>query len=54
MRRHTTMLLNGLMVQLGDQFYLMTFASETGQFATLQLPILPSGEMWVLYYDALT
>ena len=44
-------LLNGFVVQLGDSFVLMTFASETGRFSLLDLPALPNGEYWTLSYN---
>lgn len=45
-------LLNGLVVNLGDTYVLMTFANESGQFSTLDLPILPIGEDWLLSYNS--
>jgi len=45
-------LLNGFVVQLGDNFVLMTYSSESGQFATLDLPTLKWGEGWQLSYNA--
>jgi hypothetical protein len=39
---------NGLAVDLGDSFVLMTFGRETGQFSTRDLARLPFGEMWQL------
>jgi hypothetical protein len=44
-------LLNSFVVQLGDSFVLMTFAGETGQFSTLELPHLPVGETWQVFYN---
>ena len=45
-------LLNGFIVKVGDSFVLMTFANETGQFSTLDLPHLPVGEMWQISYNS--
>ena len=44
-------LLNGLVVDLGDSFVLMTYGSESGQFSTRHLALLPVGEMWHLSYN---
>jgi hypothetical protein len=45
-------LLNSFMPKLGDTFLLMTYAGETGKFSTLDLPSLPSGEIWDYAYEA--
>ncbi len=44
-------LLNDFAVKVGDHYVLMTFASESGQFSTLDLPKSVGGEKWVLSYN---
>ena len=44
--------LNGYTPTLQDQLVLLTYASEAGAFASLDLPSLPVGETWNLAYGA--
>lgn len=45
-------LLGGFVPNIGDQFTLMTYASKTGTFASVNLPSLPSGRYWRLIYNS--
>ena len=45
-------LVNGFVPKPGDTFFLLTYAGETGKFATLDLPSLPLvGETWEYAYE---
>jgi hypothetical protein len=44
-------LINSFVPKLGDTFFLLTYGSESGTFSMLDLPSLPSGEMWDYAYE---
>ena len=45
-------LLTTFVPKLGDAFLLMTYGSESGKFSMIDLPALPSGEMWNYAYES--
>ena len=45
-------LINSFVPKLGDTFFLLTYGSESGTFSMLDLPSLPSGEMWDYAYES--
>lgn len=42
----------GYVFKIGDTYFLMTYGSESGIFSTLDLPSLPSGEVWDYAYES--
>jgi hypothetical protein len=47
----TATLVNGFVPVHGNTFTILTFASRTGTFATLNLPPLPAGMSWITTYN---
>ncbi len=45
-------LVNGFLPKLGDTFFLLTYGDESGTFSMIDLPSLPSGEMWDYAYES--